>query len=592
MSETAQSPPDEAEESTTTDATDTDDSGEATPVTDGSTAIVRALENAGVEHAFGVQGGAIMPVYDALWDSDIEHITMAHEQGAAHAADAYGVVTNEPGIALATSGPGATNLVTGIADANMDSDAMVALTGQVPSDMVGSDAFQETDTTGVTMPITKHNWFAASADSIGNTVGEAFALSESGRPGPTLVDLPKDVSFEETDVEPGEPELPAGQEPPTTADQEHVEDAARAIERAEKPLLLLGGGVIKAEACETARAFAREHGIPVVTTMPGIGSYPEDDELCLSWAGMHGTGYANMAITHTDCLIGVGTRFDDRLTGGIDTFAPEAEVVHVDIDPAEISKNIHADYPCIGDAGTVLDQLTAEMDREPDAREWREQCRTWKDEYPMDYSVDKQAPLRPEFIVEAFDEATDDDTIVTSGVGQHQMWASQYWTFTEPRTWVSSHGLGTMGYGLPATIGARFAADDDQDVVCFDGDGSFLMTVQELSVAVREDLDITVAVLNNEYVGMVRQWQDAFFEGRHMASEYNWMPEFDKLAEAFGAKGWRVNDYDEVADTVEAALEYDGPSVIDFHIDPDANVYPMVASGAPNGKFALSEDQL
>ena len=595
MSETAKSHPETNEESTTEEppaetATEPDDN--ATPVTDGSTAIVRALENGGVEHAFGVQGGAIMPVYDALWDSDIEHITMAHEQGAAHAADAYGVVANEPGVALATSGPGATNLVTGIADANMDSDAMVALTGQVPSDMVGSDAFQETDTTGVTMPITKHNWFAASADSIGNTVGNAFALAESGRPGPTLVDLPKDVSFEETDVEPGEPELPAGQAPPTEADDEQINDAARAIERAEKPLLLLGGGVIKAEASDTARAFAREHGIPVVTTMPGIGSYPEDDELCLSWAGMHGTGYANMAITHTDCLIGVGTRFDDRLTGGIDTFAPEAEIVHIDIDPAEISKNIHADYPCIGGAGTVLDQLTEEMNHEPDAREWREQCQTWQHEYPMDYSIDKDAPLRPEFIVEAFDEATADDTIVTSGVGQHQMWASQYWEFTEPRTWVSSHGLGTMGYGLPATIGARFAADDDQDVVCFDGDGSFLMTVQGLSVAVRENLDITVAVLNNEYVGMVRQWQDAFFEGRHMASEYNWMPEFDKLAEAFGAKGWRVNDYDEVADTVEAALDYDGPSVIDFHIDPDANVYPMVASGAPNGKFALSEDQL
>ncbi|WP_253736776.1 biosynthetic-type acetolactate synthase large subunit [Halohasta salina] len=572
--------------------TETADETESAPVTDGSTAIVRALENAGVEHAFGVQGGAIMPVYDALWDSDIEHVTMAHEQGASHAADAYGIVAGEPGIALATSGPGATNLVTGIADANMDSDAMVALTGQVPSDMVGSDAFQETDTTGVTMPITKHNWFANSADTIGDTVGNAFALADSGRPGPTLVDLPKDVSFEETDVEPGEPELPAGSEPPTTADSENVAAAARAIERAEKPLLLLGGGVIKAEATETARAFARDHGIPVVTTMPGIGTFPEDDELSLSWAGMHGTGYANMAITHTDCLIGVGTRFDDRLTGGIDTFAPEAEVVHVDIDPAEISKNIHADYPCIGDAGAVLDQLTDEIDHEPDAREWREQCQTWKQEFPMDYPVDKNAPLRPEFIVEAFDEATADDTVVTTGVGQHQMWASQYWTFTEPRTWVSSHGLGTMGYGLPAAVGARFAADDDQDVVCFDGDGSFLMTIQELSVAVRENLDITVAVLNNEYVGMVRQWQDAFFEGRHMASEYNWMPEFDKLAEAFGACGWRVDNYDEVARAIEEALAYEGPSVIDFHIDPEADVYPMVASGAPNGKFALTEDQL
>jgi len=590
MSDSAQTTPDTDADSEASTAAD--DAHEQEPVTDGSSSVVRALENAGVEHAFGVQGGAIMPIYDALWNSDIEHITMAHEQGASHAADAYGVVAGSAGICLATSGPGATNLVTGIADANMDSDAMVALTGQVPSDMVGSDAFQETDTTGVTMPITKHNWFANSADTIGNTVGNALALAESGRPGPTLVDLPKDVSFEETDVEPGEPQVPAGSEPPTEADAEQIDEAARAIERAEKPLLLLGGGVIKANACETARAFARDHGIPVVTTMPGIGTFPKDDELCLSWAGMHGTGYANMAITHTDCLIGVGTRFDDRLTGGIDTFAPEAEVVHVDIDAAEISKNIHADYPCIGDAGTVLDQLTDEMEHNPDAREWREQCLTWQDEYPMDYPVDENAPLRPEFIVEAFDEATDDNTIVTSGVGQHQMWAAQYWEFTQPRTWVSSHGLGTMGYGLPATIGARFAADDDQDIVCFDGDGSFLMTLQELSVAVREDLDITIAVLNNEYVGMVRQWQDAFFDGRHMASEYNWMPEFDKLAQAFGAQGWRVDNYDEVAPAVEEALAYDGPSVIDFHIDPEANVYPMVASGAPNGKFALSEDQL
>lgn len=596
MSETAQNPPETTDESTTAaeeSAAENDQTAaQSTPVSDGSTAIVAALENAGVSHAFGVQGGAIMPVYDALWDSSIEHVTMAHEQGAAHAADAYGVVANEPGIALATSGPGATNLVTGIADANMDSDALLALTGQVPSDMVGSDAFQETDTTGVTMPITKHNWFASSADTVGETVGNAFALAESGRPGPTLVDLPKDVSFEETDVEPGEPEVPAGAEPPTRADDSEIEAAARAIERAEKPLLLFGGGVIKAEASDIAREFAREHEIPVVTTMPGIGSYPEDDELCLSWAGMHGTGYANMAITHTDCLIGVGTRFDDRLTGGIDTFAPEAEVVHIDIDPAEISKNIHADYPCIGDAGTVLEQLTEEMEHAPDAREWRDQCQTWKTEYPMDYDIDKQAPLRPEFIVEAFDEATADDTIVTTGVGQHQMWASQYWEYTEPRTWVSSHGLGTMGYGLPAAVGARFAADNDQDVVCFDGDGSFLMTMQELSVAVRENLDITIAVLNNEYVGMVRQWQDAFFEGRHMASDYNWIPEFDKLAEAFGARGWRANNYDEVSTVIEEALAYDGPSVIDFHIDPEANVYPMVASGAPNGKFALTEDQL
>ncbi|MGM0605069.1 MAG: biosynthetic-type acetolactate synthase large subunit [Halobacteriota archaeon] len=593
--------PDESIDDTDESIDDTDantgtetgrDDRPSTQVTNGATAVVRALENAGVEHAFGVQGGAIMPVYDALWDSPIRHVTMAHEQGASHAADAYNVVSGSPGVCLATSGPGATNLVTGIADASMDSDAVLALTGQVPSDMVGSDAFQETDTTGVTAPITKHNYFASDSETVGSTVGEAFALAETGRPGPTLVDLPKDVTFGETDRDPGDPTPPQGSTPSPAADDAAVAEAVRAIERAERPLCLFGGGVIKSNASAQARAFAREYEIPVVTTMPAIGCFPEDDELCLSWAGMHGTGYANMAITHTDCLIAVGTRFDDRLTGGIETFAPEAEVVHVDIDPAEISKNIHADYPLVGDAGTVLEQLHEAITTEPDTGEWRTQCSAWKDEYTLEYLAPDDEPLKPEFVVEAFDEATAADTIVTTGVGQHQMWAAQYWTYTEPRTWVSSHGLGTMGYGLPAAIGARFAADDDRSVVCFDGDGSFLMTLQELSVAVRENLDITVAILNNEYIGMVKQWQDAFFEGRHMASDYNWMPEFDKLAEAFGAKGWRVDDYDEVAPAIEEALAYEGPSVIDFHIDPDANVYPMVPSGGANGKFALTEEQL
>ncbi|WP_435073218.1 biosynthetic-type acetolactate synthase large subunit [Halorubrum sp. HHNYT27] len=577
-------------------APDADDAPDARAVSTGAESVVAALEAAGAETAFGVQGGAIMPVYDALYSSSIDHITMAHEQGAAHAADAYGVVSGEPGLCLATSGPGATNLVTGIADADMDSDAMLALTGQVPTEFVGNDAFQETDTVGVTRPITKHNYFANGADTVGDTVGEAFELSRVGRPGPTLVDLPKDVTQDETDRTPGPAAAPAGTDPDPSADADDVEAAARAIEAAERPLCLFGGGVIKAEASDAARTFARTNGIPVTTTMPGIGSYPEDDDLCLSWAGMHGTGYANMAITHTDCLIAVGTRFDDRLTGGIDTFAPEAEVVHIDIDPAEISKNVHADHPLIGDAKHVLDQLTAAIRDAPDAEAWRERCAGWKETYPLTYTTPDDEPLKPQFVVEAFDEATDDDTIVTTGVGQHQMWASQFWTYTEPRTWVSSHGLGTMGYGVPAAIGARVAANNmgesDRDVVCFDGDGSFLMTMQELSVAVREDLDLTIAVLNNEYIGMVRQWQDAFYEGRHMASDYTWMPEFDKLAEAFGALGLRVDDYDEVAPAVEEALEYDGPAVIDFHVDPEENVLPMVPSGGANGKFATAEDQL
>ncbi len=576
-------PRDEASEEPTDDTA---------PVTSGAEAVVRALENAGVEYAFGVQGGAIMPVYDALYDSDITHVTMAHEQGASHAADAYGIVAGEPGVCLATSGPGATNLVTGIADADMDSDPMLALTGQVPTDFVGNDAFQETDTTGVTKPITKNNTFASGPDTVGTDVSEAFALAAEGRPGPTLVDLPKDVTNGETDREPPEPRVPDTYDYQVEADEEILEAAAGRIEESNRPVMLLGGGVIKADATEQCREFAIEHEIPVITTMPGLGAFPEDHELSLEMAGMHGTGYANMAISMCDTLLGVGTRFDDRLTGGIPTFAPDAEVIHVDIDPAEVSKNIHADYPLVGDAGAVIEQLSEAVGSSPKATKWRAQCQQWKSEYPMEYKAPEDDPVKPQFIVEALDEATSDEAIVTTGVGQHQMWACQYWTYTEPRTWISSHGLGTMGYGVPAAIGARLAADDDQEIICIDGDGSFLMTMQELSVAVRENMDITFVVLNNEYIGMVRQWQDAFFEGRHAASEYNWMPEFDKLAEAFGAKGFRVDDYEDVSEAIDGALAYDGPAVIDAHIDPRENVYPMVPSGGDNSQFALSEDQL
>jgi acetolactate synthase-1/2/3 large subunit len=580
----------------TEEVSDADSGGVET----GAGAVVAALERAGAETLFGVQGGAIMPVYDALYDSDLRHVTMAHEQGAAHAADAFGIVSGTPGVCLATSGPGATNLATGIADADMDSDPMVALTGQVPTEFVGNDAFQETDTTGLTAPITKTNYFAQSANDVGDTVGEAFALAREGRPGPTLVDLPKDVTQAETQAEPGEASTPDTYDPQMDADESAVAEAARTLERAEKPIILAGGGVVKGEASDELRKFAREYEIPVATSMPAVGCFPEDDDLAMEMVGMHGTGYANMATTHCDVMLAVGCRFDDRLTGGVETFAPEAELVHVDIDPAEISKNVHADVALVGDAGTVLEQLDAEMGRATDAdpeeiadgyREWRDQCQQWKEEYPMDYQTPDDEPLKPQFVVEAFDEATGDDAIVTTGVGQHQMWAVQYWTFREPRTWVSSHGLGTMGYGLPAAIGAKMAAPD-REVVSFEGDGSLLMTIQELAVAVRENLDVTVAVLNNEYIGMVRQWQDAFFEGRHSASEYSWCPEFDKLAEAFGAKGFAVSEYDEVAETIEAALAHDGPSVVDFRIDPAENVYPMVPSGGANGEFALTEDQL
>ncbi|KAA9396992.1 biosynthetic-type acetolactate synthase large subunit [Haloarcula sp. CBA1130] len=582
MSERASVPKEEDETETET---------EQDPVTTGAQSVIRALENAGTDYVFGVQGGAIMPVYDALYDSDINHVTMAHEQGASHAADAYGVVTGDPGVCFATSGPGATNLVTGIADANMDSDPVIALTGQVPTEFVGNDAFQETDTVGITQPITKESYFAADSDTVGDNVSEAFALADAGRQGPTLVDLPKDVTQGETEVEPGAPETPETYEVPEEADDENVQEAAEALAEADRPVILSGGGVIKANASSALREFAKEYEIPVITTMPGIGSFPEDHELSLEWAGMHGTGYANMAITNTDCMLAIGTRFDDRLTGGVDSFAPDAEVIHVDIDPAEISKNVYADYPLIGDAREVLRQLFDAMPRAPDADEWRDQCQVWKDEYPMSYDTPDDEPLKPQYVVEQFSEMTPDDTIVCTGVGQHQMWASQFWEYTEPRTWVSSHGLGTMGYGVPAAIGAKLAAPD-QEVVCFDGDGSFLMTVQGLSVAVREQLDITYVVLNNEAVGMVRQWQDGFYEGRRMASEYPWIPQFDKLAEAFGARGFTLESYENVEETIQEARDYDGPSVIDAHIDPGENVFPMVPSGGDNGLFALEEDHL
>jgi acetolactate synthase-1/2/3 large subunit len=467
----------------------------------------------------------------------------------------------------------------------------VALTGQVPTDFVGSDAFQETDTVGVTGPVTKANFFADDSRSVGADVGAAFALAERGRRGPTLVDLPKDVTKGEATEDPGDPRAPTTYDPPETADPESVAAAADALTSSDRPIILAGGGVVKAEACEELRAFATDHEIPVVTTMPAIGAFPEDHDLSLEWAGMHGTGYANMAITMTDCMLAVGTRFDDRLTGGVETFAPDAEIIHVDIDPAEISKNVEADHPLVGDAGAVLEQFDAATSRSPSADAWRRQCQEWKTEYPMDYAAPEDDPVKPQYVVEAFDGATADDAIVTTGVGQHQMWASQYWTFTEPRTWVSSHGLGAMGYGVPSAIGAKLAAPD-REVVCFDGDGSFLMTCQGLSVAVRENLDVTIVVLNNAAIGMVRQWQDAFFGERHMASEYPWIPDFDTLAEAFGARGFRIETYDEVAPVVAEALEHDGPSVVDAHIDPGENVYPMVPSGGDNGLFALSEDQL
>ncbi|XGI83820.1 biosynthetic-type acetolactate synthase large subunit [Halorutilales archaeon Cl-col2-1] len=556
----------------------------------GARALVEGLKDEGVETMFGITGGAIMPVYDELYDDeDIEHVMMGHEQGAAHAAEAYHSVSGQPGVCLATSGPGATNLITGIADASIDSRSVVAITGQVPTDLIGNDAFQETDTRGITMPITKHNYLVESSDEVPDTVQEAFHISSTGRPGPVVIDLPKDVSKNNTDAEKRDVEV-EGYNPTYKGHPEQIKKAAEAIQDAEKPVIFAGGGVIMAEASDEIRELAMENDIPVTTSLQGLGAFPEDHPLSLGMLGMHGTGYANRAITESDLLIAIGTRFDDRATGKIESFAPRAEVIHVDIDPAEISKNIHADIPIVGDAKEVTRNLNDYIEAEfssPDTADWLEKIDDWKAKYPMEYEDDEDS-LKPQYVIEEIDRMTPDDTVVTTGVGQHQMWAAQWYTYKEPRTWVSSGGLGAMGVGLPMAIGAKYGAPD-QEVVCIDGDGSFLMTVQELSTAVREELDITVAILNNYYLGMVRQWQELFNDERYAESEMEKLPQFDKIAEAFGAHGERVESEDEVEDALEAAFEYDGPSVIDFIIDPMENVFPMVPAGSGNDEFIMGK---
>ena len=568
---------------------ETTEEKEAPTTRRGAEALVEGLKQEGVDTMFGITGGAVMPVYDALYDDeDIDHIMMGHEQGAAHAAEAYHSVTGRPGVCLATSGPGATNLITGLADADMDSRSIIAVTGQVPTEMIGNDAFQETDMRGVSMPVTKHNYLVKDEDEVPDTVQEAFYVSNTGRPGPVVVDMPKDVSKNDTDAVRGELDI-EGYSPNYEGHPRQVKKAAEAIEGADKPLIFAGGGAIMADAADEVRELANENRIPVTTSLQGLGGFPEDNDLSLGMLGMHGTGYANRAVTDCDLLIGIGVRFDDRATGKIESFAPSAEVIHVDIDPAEISKNIHADIPIVGDAKRVVGDINDEMasHASPDTEDWLDTLNDWREKYPMEYEQE-DGELKPQYVIEELDDRTPDDTIVCTGVGQHQMWAAQWYEYNEPRTWISSGGLGTMGCGLPMTIGAKLAAPD-KEVVCIDGDGSFLMTVQELATAVREELDFTLVIINNYYMGMVRQWQELFSDERYAESELPHLPEFDKIAEAFGAKGWRLTESENVGEVLEEALEYDGPSVIDAVIDPNENVFPMVPAGSGNDEFIMGK---
>ena len=544
----------------------------------GAQIFVDTLIAEGVQHIFGIPGGVVIPIFDVLYDAPLHVVLTRHEQGAGHMADGFARASGQAGVCLATSGPGATNLVTAIATANFDSVPLVAFTGQVRTNLIGNDAFQEADITGITRPITKHNFLVKRVEDLGHTIKAAFHIARTGRPGPVVVDLPVDVSKGETDQPvPDEIHLP-GYKPNVKGNVRQIRFAADAINRAARPLIYAGGGVIIAGAAEQLRALAEAANVPVTTTLMGLGAFPEDHPLALRMLGMHGTAYANFAMQHADCIIAVGSRFDDRITGKLDEFAPRREcIIHIDIDPASISKNIPVDIPVVGDAGNILTELVKYV-QPAERAEWLATVGDWKAKHPLAYSRN-DGTLKPQYIVEQIHEATGGDAIICTEVGQNQMWAAQWYTYTRPRTFISSGGLGTMGYGFPAAIGAQVACPDR---VVFDvaGDGSIQMNIQELSTAVREKLPVNVAILNNGYLGMVRQWQELFFDKRYSSTVLsNGNPDFVRLAEAYGARGILVEHTDQVRPALEDAIAHPGPVVLDFRIHPEENVFPMVPAG-------------
>ncbi len=551
----------------------------------GAQALVRSLELEGVEVIFGYPGGVMLPIYDVLIDSKIRHVLTRHEQGAAHAADGYARATGKVGVCMATSGPGATNLVTGIATAHMDSQPIVAITGQVATHMIGTDAFQEADTTGITLPIVKHNYLLKDPKEIPHVIQEAFLIASTGRRGPVLIDVPVDVSRGTLDFKyPEKKTTLPGYKPTTKGHARQIKDAARLILKATRPVIYAGGGVISSGASAELTYLAKMLQIPVTTTLMGKGVFPETHRLSLGMLGMHGTSYANYVMMKTDLIIAVGARFDDRITGRLDTFAPHAKVIHIDIDPAEIGKNVPADVPIVGDAKLVLKdligvlkELSATVDR-PDLKPWHKQIEEWKREYPLIIPSDG---LKPQFVIDTVYRVTKGKAVVVTDVGQHQMWAAQFYKVSKPRQFISSGGLGTMGFGLPAAIGAKIGKPREK-VVHIAGDGSFQMTVQELATAVLNDVSITIVIINNGYLGMVRQWQELFYNKRyvHTCLRRGESPDFVKLAEAYCAKGMRVTEPEEVEPALMKALEEKGPFLIDFIVDPEENVFPMVAPGA------------
>ncbi len=547
-------------------------------------ALCQALEAEGVEHVFGIPGGANLPTYDAIYDAKFEHIQARHEQGAGHAAEGYAKASGRVGVAFATSGPGATNLVTPIADAMMDSVPTVFITGQVRTDLIGTDGFQEADVTGITMPVVKHSLLVQDPRHIPEYIHAAFHIASTGRPGPVLVDVPQDLSRADIDYSPaaGAPDLP-GYSPTTEGNIKQIRIAAKALANAERPVIYAGGGVINANASDELRAFCKSDNFPVTLTVMGLGAFPAPDEQWLGMLGMHGTRAANYAMDTADLIVCIGARFDDRITGKLSEFAPRAKFVHVDIDPAEISKNVPAHIPIVGDAKDVLPKLTREYNAltadSSRLDDWWKQIREWRNRYPLRYDDTRDSEIKPQFMVEAMYEATEGDAIITSDVGQHQMWAAQYYHFNRPRQWINSGGLGTMGFGLPAAIGAKAGCPDDT-VVCLSGDGSLIMCCQEMATAARHDIPVKVFLMNNGHFGMVRQWQELFWDGRYSSVEMGPSPDWPKLAEAFGWTGMSVSDKSEVRDAMRAALETDGPALLDVRVTADENCYPMIPAGA------------
>ncbi|WP_369830157.1 acetolactate synthase large subunit [Mycobacterium sp. E1747] len=564
----------------------------------GAQSVIRSLEELDVEVIFGIPGGAVLPVYDPLFDSKkLRHVLVRHEQGAGHAASGYAHATGKVGVCMATSGPGATNLVTPLADAQMDSVPVVAITGQVGRALIGTDAFQEADISGITMPITKHNFLVRTGDEIPQVIAEAFHIASSGRPGAVLVDIPKDVLQAECTFSwPPRLDLP-GYKPNTKPHNRQIREAAKLIAAARKPVLYVGGGVIRGEATEQLAELAELTGIPVVTTLMARGAFPDSHRQHMGMPGMHGSVAAVAALQRSDLLIALGTRFDDRVTGKLDTFAPEAKVIHADIDPAEIGKNRHADVPIVGDVKAVITDLIAMLRHYehsgtaaiPDMTEWWAYLDGVQATYPLSYDPQSDGSLGPEYVIEKLGQIAGPDAVYVAGVGQHQMWAAQFISYENPRTWINSGGLGTMGFAIPAAMGAKMARPE-AEVWAIDGDGCFQMTNQELATCAIEGVPIKVALINNGNLGMVRQWQTLFYEERYsqtdLATHSHRIPDFVKLAEALGCVGLRCEREEDVVDVINQARAInDRPVVIDFIVGADAQVWPMVAAGTSNDEI-------